>query len=173
MTPAELLAFLDRHAVPFERLDHEPLMTCEDVARVMPAELDAVHTKNLFVRDKKGRRHWLVVTVCEKPVDLKRVTEIAGADNLSFASPDRLMRYLGVSPGAVTVLGLVHDEAHAVSLLVDRDVWAAERLCCHPLVNDATLVLTHEGLARFLDVTGHEPRVITMPEQGSDARPSS
>jgi Ala-tRNA(Pro) deacylase len=163
VTPSDLLTFLSDHGISYERLDHEPLMTCEDVARVMPAGLEAVHTKNLFVRDKKGRRHWLVVTVCEKPVDLKRVTEIAGADNLSFASPDRLMRHLGVTPGAVTVLGLVHDETHAVSLLVDRDVWAAERLCCHPLVNDATLVLTHQGLARFLAATGHEPRVIEVP----------
>ena len=163
MTSAELRAWLDGHAIAYEHLTHEALWTCEDVARVMPPELDAVHTKNLFVRDKKGRRHWLLVTDCAKAVDLKALADAIGVDNLSFASPDRLMRFLGVIPGAVTVLGLVHESAREVAVLVDRDVWAARRLCCHPLVNDETLVLDHAGLERFLALTGHAATVLGVP----------
>ncbi|HYD54618.1 MAG TPA: prolyl-tRNA synthetase associated domain-containing protein [Gemmatimonadaceae bacterium] len=166
MTSGSLRRWLVEHGIAYEHLMHEALWTCEDVARVMPPDVDAVHTKNLFVRDKKGRRHWLLVTSCEKAVDLKAVADAIGVDNLSFASPDRLQRHLGVIPGAVTVMGLVHESAREVALLVDRDVWAAARLCCHPLVNDETLVIGHDGLVRFLELTGHAPQILTVPTRG-------
>lgn len=165
MTSDALRSWLTEQGIAYERLTHEALWTCEDVARVMPAELDAVHTKNLFVRDKKGKRHWLLVTRCERAVDLRALAAAIDVDNLSFASPDRLMRYLGVIPGAVTVMGLVNDAARAVTVLVDREVWDAGRLCCHPLVNDETLVIDHGGLVTLLDRTGHEPQVLTVPER--------
>jgi Ala-tRNA(Pro) deacylase len=171
MDSPTLRAWLAEHGIAFEHLTHEPLWTCDDVARVMPPTLDAVHTKNLFVRDKKGKRHWLLVTTCERAVDLKGVAQAIGVDNLSFASPDRLLRYLGVIPGAVTVMGLVHEGAREATLLVDREVWEAPRLCCHPLVNDETLVITHEGLVRLLAATGHSPTVLDVPERLSDATP--
>jgi len=167
MDSHELRHWLTEQGIRYEHLLHEALWTCDDVARVMPAELDAVHTKNLFVRDKKGKRHWLLVTRCERAVDLRALADAIGVDNLSFASPDRLMRHLGVIPGAVTVMGLVNDAAHAVTVLIDRDVWEAPRLTCHPLVNDETLVIDHAGLAALLERTGHAPQVLTVPERAT------
>ena len=88
--------------------------------------------------------------------------ETSGADRLSFASPERLKQHLGVEPGAVTVLGLLNDPAHAVELYVDADVWSAPSIHAHPLRNDATLVLSHDALVRFLAATGHEPRIVAV-----------
>src|SRR4029078_3614865 len=83
----------------------------------------AARTKNIFLRDKKGKRHLLLVTSCAKTVSIASFAETSGTDRLSFASPERLMKYLGVEPGAVTVLGLVNDPDHAVELYIDADVW--------------------------------------------------
>jgi Ala-tRNA(Pro) deacylase len=162
-TDATLCAFLDEHGIAFRRYDHEPVFTCEQAEPVVPADVGAVHTKNIFVRDKKGRRHWLVVTTCAKAVDLKALAGVLGADTLSFASPERLQRLLGVTPGAVTILGLVNDAAHEVELVVDEEVWSAESLRAHPLVNTATLVLSRTGAGRFCALTGHQARVVRVP----------
>lgn len=169
-TDDSLCAFLTQHGIPFRRFDHGPVNTCEEAEPVVPTDVDAVHTKNLFVRDKKGRRHWLVVTDCTKSVDLKALAPGIGADNLSFGSPDRLMRYLGITPGAVTILALINDEPHEVQLVVDADVWSAPAMRAHPLVNTATLVLTHDDVVRFCALTGHEARIVRMPERGESPR---
>jgi Ala-tRNA(Pro) deacylase len=147
--------------IPFERVDHAPVFTCDEAYAAMPGH-DSVQTKNIFLRDKRGRRHLLLVTTCEKIVDIKRFADLADADRLSFASPERLMRYLGVEPGSVTVLGLIHDTEHAVELYVDRDVWNAPLWRCHPLVNTATLVIWRDGLEKFFAHTGHRPRVVDL-----------
>ena len=154
---------LATHDIPFTRYDHDAVHTCDDVARLVPAEAPGVQTKNLFLRDHRGRRHWLLVTSCEKAVDLKGVAPLIGADHLSLASPERLMTYLGLTPGSVTVLGLAHDTAHAVDLVVDREVWGADAWRVHPLVNTATLVVAGADVRRFLGVTGHTPQVIDVP----------
>ena len=156
-------AFLATHGIPVTRYDHDAVHTCDDVARLVPMEAAGVQTKNLFLRDHRGRRHWLLVTSCEKAVDLKGVAPRIGADHLSLASPDRLMKHLGVAPGAVTVLGLAHDTAHAVTLVVDREVWAADAWRVHPLVNTATLVMRTDDVRRFLAATGHAAQVIDVP----------
>ena len=152
---------LGRLGIAFERYDHAPVYTCEEAEQAVPAT-GAVHTKNLFLRDKRGRRHVLLVTTCSTIVNVKSFAKQVGADNLSFASPERLMRYLGVTPGSVTVLGLARDTERAVEVVIDESVWRAPRLHAHPLVNSATLVLTHDGLERFLEHTGHVPRVLVV-----------
>jgi Ala-tRNA(Pro) deacylase len=158
-----LYDFLAAHDIGYQRFDHPAVFTCEEAARLVPAEADAVHTKNLFLRDKKGRRHWLLVTTCAKAVDLKGLCDRIGADNLSLGSPDRLMKHLGVTPGAVTILGLINDPEHLVEVLIDRDVWAAPAIRSHPLVNTATLVLSHEGVERFCQLTGHPVKLVDVP----------
>lgn len=149
--------------IPFERFDHAPVYTCDDVTRIVPAAAGGVQTKNLFVRDKKGQRHWLVVTDCSRSVDLKALGPRIGADNLSLGSPERLARHLGVTPGSVTLLGLINDPEHRVSVVIDRPVWESGSLRCHPMVNTATLVIPQDGVRRFLQATGHTPQVIDLP----------
>ncbi len=157
----DLFRFLDAHGVAFVRHDHPPVFTCDDELRHVP-ESGAARTKNLLMRDRRGRRHLLLLTLCSKSVSIADFTETSGADRLSFASPERLMKHLGVEPGAVTVLGLVNDEAHAVEVYIDADVWSAASIHAHPLHNDATFVLSHADVERFLAATGHRPRIITV-----------
>lgn len=157
----ELFVFLDEHKIAFVRHDHPPVFTCEEELQLVP-ESGAARTKNLFLRDRRGRRHLLLVTLCAKSVSIAEFAETSGADRLSFASPERLMKHLGVEPGSVTILGLVNDAAHAVELYVDRDVWSAPAIHAHPLRNDATLVLPHQSVTQFLAATGHQPVIVTV-----------
>ncbi|HXT17298.1 MAG TPA: prolyl-tRNA synthetase associated domain-containing protein [Gemmatimonadaceae bacterium] len=162
----DLFATLDALKIPFERHDHAPVFTCDEAFAALPGH-DSVQTKNIFLRDKRGRRHLLLVTTCEKAVDIKDFTEQADADRLSFGSPERLMKYLGVTPGSVTVLGLIHDETLGVELYVDRDVWNAPLWRCHPLTNTATLIMARTDLERFFEHTGHTPRVVDLRERAA------
>jgi Ala-tRNA(Pro) deacylase len=157
----DLFEFLQRHAIRYVRHDHPPVFTCEEELRHVP-ESGAARTKNLFMRDRRGRRHLLLVTLCSKSVSIADFAETADADRLSFGSPERLMRYLGVEPGSVTLLGLVNDAEHAVEVYIDTDVWSAPSVHAHPLRNDATLVLSHADVARFLAATGHPARIVAV-----------
>lgn len=157
----DIFAFLAQHDIEYVHHEHPPVMTCEEEKLNVP-ESGAARTKNLFLRDRKGKRHLLLVTTCAKTVSIAAFSDTAGADRLSFASPERLQKYLGVQPGAVTVLGLIHDPGHAIEVFVDADVWNAPSLHAHPLRNDATLVLTHDALVRFLAATGHQPRIVAV-----------
>ena len=160
---SRICAYLVAHDIPFERFDHPPVYTCEEADRLVPAEARGIQTKNLFVRDKRGRRHWFIVTSCEKPVDLKRLARSLGADSMTLGSPERLMNHLGVTPGSVTLLAIAHPGAKDVELVIDRDVWNGEPLRCHPMVNSATLVLTKDAAERFVATTGHRPQVVEVP----------
>ncbi len=158
--------FLADHNIKYERYDHPPVFTCEEANRLcpkMPAE--AVKTKNLFLRDKKGQRHFLVTVEDEKAVDLTALKSLLGASKLGFASPERLKKYLGLTPGAVTILGLINDVNFEVEVIVDEEVWSAKALRCHPLVNTSTLVISQNDIRRFLKLTGHDIRVLCIPSR--------
>ncbi|HNV77771.1 MAG: prolyl-tRNA synthetase associated domain-containing protein [Gemmatimonadetes bacterium] len=162
-TDATLCELLWANAIAFTRGDHPAVFTCDEADRLVPAELVGVQTKNLFLRDGKGRRHWLLVTSCEKAVDLKALAPRIGADNLSLGSPERLLKFLGLTPGAVSLFGLANDPTHDVVLLVDRDVWERDAWRCHPMVNTATLVINRDGVDRFLALTGHQATPVVVP----------
>jgi Ala-tRNA(Pro) deacylase len=158
----DICRFLDLHQIAYERHDHPPVFTCEEGRRLV-GPLAGKKTKNLLLRDRRGRRHFLVVVGYETAVNLKALTALLGVNKLGFASPQRLQRYLGVEPGAVSLLGLVNDSDHDVELIIDRSLWHAEAICCHPLVNSSTLVIQHHGLTRFLEITGHTAQVLDVP----------
>ncbi len=160
----DIEAFLRDHGVEFQRVEHPAVFTCEEAEGLCPP-MPGAHTKNLFLRDRKGIRHFLVVVGYRTSVDLKGLKDLLGADKLSFASEERLRSHLCVTPGAATLLGLACDTAHAVELVVDRGVWEAEAVLCHPLVNTATLSISHAGLQHFLAATGHTARVIDVPKR--------
>lgn len=163
----DLYQVLDQLGVHFTRYDHEAVFTCEAALAAVP-DATSVQTKNLFLRDKPGRRHFLLVTSCEKSVDIKRFAEAIGAGHLSFGSADRLQKHLGLTPGSVTVLGLINDPSHAVELYVDADVWRREKWNCHPLINTSTLVIARPDIDRFLAHTGHTARVVTLEERRAE-----
>jgi len=166
----DLCAVLDELEISYTRYEHTPVFTCDQAYAALP-DTPAVQTKNIFLRDKRGRRHLLLVTTCEKAVDIKRFAEQSGADRLSFASPERLMKYLGVEPGSVTVLGLIHDTANAVELYIDADVWETPEWRCHPLVNTATLVISRPDIEKFVARTGHTPHVVVLEARIQSGEP--
>ena len=157
--------FLAEHDIEYERHDHPPVFTCEQADRLVPP-LPAAKTKNLFVRDRKGRSHFLVVVGYEKVVDLKALSSLLGVSKLSLASPDHLRRYLGLDPGSVTILGVVNDSNKEVEIIMDEGLWDSKAFRCHPLVNTSTLVISREDLQRFLNTTGHKIRILDIPGKG-------
>jgi Ala-tRNA(Pro) deacylase len=159
---AALDAVLRRLAIAAPRHEHPAVMTVEESERLVPP-LPGRKTKNLFLRDHKGVRHFLVTAPHDVAVDLDALGRVLGAGRLGFASPERLRKYLGTTPGSVSLLGLVNDAAGAVEFAIDRSLWDADAVHAHPLVNTATLVIAHADLERFLAATGHAPRVIDVP----------
>jgi Ala-tRNA(Pro) deacylase len=157
-----LLAFLDGQGIEYQRADHPPVYTCEEARRESP-DLPGAETKNLFVRDAKGRRHFLVSVRPEMRVDLKALGAVLGTSSLRFASGARLERYLRLEAGSVTLLGVVNDTAGAVEVVVDEELWREDAFQCHPLVNTSTLVIGREGLERLFALTGHAPHVVAVP----------
>lgn len=148
--------------IQVDRYEHPPVFTCEEAERWVPS-MDAAPTKNLFLRDRKGRRHFLVVVGYEKSVDLKALSALLDVDRLVLGSSRRLDEYLGVEPGSVTILGLLNDRNRGVELVLDVPIAEANRLRCHPLVNTATWSVAQADLRRFLQVTGHPLRVLDIP----------
>jgi Ala-tRNA(Pro) deacylase len=153
--------FLRRYGISYERFDHEAVFTVEESEKLPP--MPGFHTKNLFLFDEKSGRHILVVVGHDKRVDLKALRALLGLKQLSFAPPERLKERLGVEPGSVTLLGIVHDTERAVEVLIDEAGWNAEAMACHPLANTATFCIPHAGIERFLEATGHVPRVLDIP----------
>ena len=160
----DLYRFLADHHIEYEKYDHPAVFTVEDVRRLVPP-LPAAKTKNLFLRDQKGRRHFLVIVPADKRVAIKALPTAIGSSRLSFGSPDRLKKYLGVAPGAVTLFALVNDRDHKVELIVDESLSKEEAFQFHPLVNTSTLVVSRENMKRFLDSTGHQAKMLNVPAQ--------
>jgi Ala-tRNA(Pro) deacylase len=158
----DLDAFLREHHIAAPRIDHPAVMTVEESERLVP-KLPGAKTKNLFLRDKKGARHFLLTVAHDRAVDLNALGAALAAGRLGFASPERLQKHLGITPGSVSLLALINDQAGAVEFVIDRALWDADAVQAHPLVNTATMVLAHAELERFVAATGHTPQVIDVP----------
>ena len=160
----DIYKFLEKHQIQYERHDHPPVYTVEDVDRLVPP-LPAAKTKNLFFCDSKGRRHFLVVVQGHKRIDIKALTNLLGSGKLRFGSSNRLKKYLGVDPGSVTILAVINDTENTVEVIVDRALWTSEAFQFHPLVNTSTLVISRDNLKHFLDKTGHKAQILDVPGQ--------
>ncbi|HET9912713.1 MAG TPA: prolyl-tRNA synthetase associated domain-containing protein [Anaerolineales bacterium] len=154
MTEQEFLVFLDANKFVYQHIEHPAVFTCAEAELHRPS-LPAVSTKNLFLCDKKARRFFLVVTACEKTIKLDELSSQLGVAHSRFGSEENLMRLLGVTRGAVTMMGLVNDTERQVELWIDSEIWHGEYFLSHPLVNTATLVLAKSELERFFALTGH------------------
>jgi Ala-tRNA(Pro) deacylase len=161
---SEFYQFLEKNGIQYERHDHPAVYTVEEARRLVP-ELPAAKTKNLFLRDKRGQRHFLVIVPADKRVDMKGLPPLVGSDRLSFGSADRMKKYLGVEPGAVTLFAVFNDPDCEVELIVDQSLWQAQAFQFHPLVNTSTLVVSRKNLKRFIAKTGHDIRLLDIPSQ--------
>jgi Ala-tRNA(Pro) deacylase len=161
-TPEDLFAHLEELGIETTTVSHEPVFTVEQARAARSAiELDGVHIKNLFLRNKK-KRMWLVVVEESQRVNLKELGKRIDAGHLSFGSAKRLMQYLGVEPGAVTPFGVINDTAEEVAVVLDERVANAGVVHCHPLVNDKTTAIAVPDLLRFLESCGHRPRIVNF-----------
>jgi Ala-tRNA(Pro) deacylase len=156
-------AALDALGIAYQRYEHPAVFNAGDASKHWDA-IGGVQCKNLFLRNKKGDRHYLVVLEISKRADLKDLVKIVGDDRLSFGSPDRLMARLGLTPGSVSPFGLINDAEGSVRVLIDRDLKDADRLIFHPNINTASVVLSWADLERFLATRANSVRVISLPQ---------
>ena len=158
---APVYARLDALGIAYQRYEHPPVATAEE-ADVHWAGLDAMHFKNLFLRNQKGNRHYLVIVRHSKRADLRGIADQLGDGKLSFASPERLMTHLGVTPGSVSPFGLIHDRDRHVRVALDRDLKSADRVSFHPNINTATITLARGDFERFLNECGNTAQFVTV-----------
>jgi Ala-tRNA(Pro) deacylase len=169
-TRADLFAFLDAHGIAHATLEHPPVFRVGEGEEIKAA-LPGLHTKNLFLKDAKGRL-WLVSARAETVVDLKRLPAVIGSARLSFGAEPLLLEALGVRPGSVTAFAVLNDPDQRVTLVLDAALFEADPVNFHPLSNDATTAVSRAGLLRFMDALRRRPifvdfgtlEVVSRPE---------
>ena len=150
MNPAPAVyAALDALGITYEKYEHPAVFTAEEAAQHWRG-LRGTRCKNLFLRNKKGNRHYLVVLEVSKQADLRELVKLVGDDRLSFGSPERLMAELGLTPGSVGPLGLLNDADGSVRVVIDEDLRHVEALIFHPNINTASVVISTTDFEKFL-----------------------
>ena len=153
--------YLDNLVIPYQRFDHPPVFTVEEAEKYWE-EIDAVHCKNIFLRDAKGRQHYLVIAPIERQLDIRRLWENIGSSRLSFASEQRLLKYLGLKPGSVSPFGLINDPENHTIVYLDESLAYADHLAFHPNTNSITLAVSRPDIERFLDHVGNPWSYLNM-----------
>lgn len=155
--------FLDALQVPYQRIDHETLMTieaCKDVDKV----LDAVICKNLFLCNRQQTEFYLLMMPGDKPFKTKFLSAQLGCSRLSFADENHMRDYLSTIPGSVSALELLFDQENKVRLVIDRDLMKDAYISGHPGISTSTIRLKREDLLRYVQAVGHEPTYIDLPD---------
>lgn len=157
----KVLETLKRLSVRYELEEHEAVYTIEEMDRLGIGQNGEV-VKNLFLRDAKGKRHFLVMLRKDKTADLKKLRLELDSTALSFGSEERLEKYLGLEKGAVTPFGVLGDPGRAVEVAIDQDLVGNPRLGVHPNENTATVWLSYADLERVLTESGHPPQLVRV-----------
>lgn len=152
---AKVYEVLNNLGIPYVRYEHPPVFTVEQAERHWTG-IAGAHCKNLFLRNKKGNRHYLVILPTSKQADLRRLNARLKEDRLSFGSAERLKKYLGLEPGAVSPFGLINDLRKEAVVIVDQDLRRADRINFHPNLNTATVGIATADFEKFLAWTGNE-----------------
>ena len=159
MTPPELYAYLDGMGISYEVEEHAPVFTIDEMREL---GIKGSVCKNLFLRDAKGRQHFLVVLPGDRQADLGALAAALGSSKLSFASEERLMKHLGLTKGSVIPLAVIQDPDHTVQVLLDESLTGMDRLGVHPLVNTATLWISGADLLRFVRSCGNPVKIVSI-----------
>ncbi len=160
VTPQEVFDRLEDLGIQATTYTHPALFTVED-SKTLRGDLPGVHCKNLFLRDRKYRM-WLVVCREDLRINLKLLSTRLGTDRLSFGSPDRLMKTLGVSPGSVSPFALINDTKCKVTVILDRMMLAGSPLNYHPASNEMTTAIKPDDLLAFIRACGHDPAILDL-----------
>ncbi len=157
-TPDQLFAYLDSLGIAHPTVSHPPLFTVEQ-SQALRGKIPGGHTKNLFLRDKK-QAVYLVTALEDAVVDLKGLHGVLGATGrFSFGSTELLMELLGVTPGSVTPFGVINDREARVTVVLDAALMEHAIINAHPLTNTMTTSMARDDLIKFLEATGHPPRI--------------
>ena len=156
----DIYRILDQLNIAYTKYTHPAVFTAEEAKQYDRGE--ALSSKNLFLRNKKGNKYFLVVVPAEKRVSIQHLEQQLGEKDLSFASPERLVRYLGVTPGSVSPFGLLNDESKEVVVVVDQDLLTHHKQSFHPNDNTATLVIATDDFKKFLEWTANNVRYLSI-----------
>ncbi|MEQ8823909.1 MAG: prolyl-tRNA synthetase associated domain-containing protein [Filomicrobium sp.] len=160
-TRQELFERLEELEISTSTTEHPAVFTVAE-SEALENRISGGHTKNLFLKDAKGRL-FLVVAQSNSKIDLKALHKVLGCARLSFGKPDLLMEMLGVTPGSVTAFCLINDPEQKVSVVVDAALMDYDTINCHPLENTATTSIARDDLLKFMQACGHEPRIEVLP----------
>lgn len=156
----ELFVKLAELGIATKTVEHPPAMTVADNDSA-GMDLPGAHTKNLFLKDDKGRLV-LVIAKSDTQVDLKSLSKKMGLGRFSFGKPELMQQVLGIQPGAVTVFAVINDESQSIRVVIDQELMAHDSVNCHPLVNTASTNIARDDLLRFIRATGHEPDIMVV-----------
>jgi Ala-tRNA(Pro) deacylase len=157
----ELYKLLDELKIRYEYYEHPPVATIEEAKRYW-ADIEATHCKNLFFRNHKGDQHYLVIIEHSREMVIRDLEQRLKQGKLSFASDQRMDKYLGVKPGSVTPFGLINDRTGHVHLFIDETLKNAAKLSFHPCINTASLVIAVEDFENFLQHVGNSFEYIAL-----------
>ncbi|GAB4320483.1 MAG: prolyl-tRNA synthetase associated domain-containing protein [Bacteroidales bacterium] len=159
--PEKLYNLLKELGIDFEYYEHPPAPTINEAKKYWK-DLKATHCKNIFFRNHKGNRHYLVILEHTQQLNIHDLEKRLRQGKLSFASPRRMMKYLGVTPGSVTPFGLINDEERHVHLFLDKNLKNSETISFHPCINTASLVIRYSDFERFLNHLGNSYEYVEL-----------
>ena len=153
---------LDSLGVEYERIDHEPAMTME-VCEAIDEALGATICKNLFLCNRQQTDFYLLMMPGDKPFKTKDLSAQIGSSRLSFATPEHMEKYLDITPGSVSVLGLMNDKNNNVKLLIDEDILKGEYIGCHPCINTSSIrIKTEDMMNKVIPSMKHLPTMVKL-----------
>lgn len=158
----EVLKKLQELNISYKEVEHTPVFTIEEMINLGDIFKDAKICKNLFLRDQKGKKHFLVVLPEEKRAPLGEISEKIGSTRLSFASEERLMKYLKLTPGAVTPLAIINDDRNEVKVIIDEDLKNEKLIGVHPCVNTSTILMNISDLEKYIKSLNNEIKYIKI-----------
>jgi Ala-tRNA(Pro) deacylase len=161
---AEVTCYLNDLNIPFDLYEHPPVPTVEEALPYWK-DIDSAHCKNLFFRNHKGNRHYLVILDHRRQLNIRDLEQKLKQGKISFASPKRMERYLGLSAGSVSAFGIINDHDNHVHLFIDAALHSAEGISFHPNENNATLVISFASFLRFLESSGNSYEFIALYEE--------
>lgn len=154
---------LDKLGIEYERTDHEEANTmkkCNEIDKI----LDTIICKNLFLCNRQQTEFYLLMMPGDKPFKTKYITKQLGCSRLSFAPSEKMLEYLDIKPGAVSIMGLMNDKDNKIQLVIDKPVVESETLGCHPCVCTSSLKFkTKDIIEKFLPAVHHEPIIVDLP----------
>jgi len=159
-----LYELLEELKITFDYYEHPPVATVEAASRYWK-DIEATHCKNIFFRNHKGNRHYLVILEWRHSLAIRDLEQRLKQGKITFASPERMMKYLGVTPGSVTPLGLIHDETHHVHLFLDENLQNAKTISFHPCINTASIVMKYDDFMKFIKYAGNSWEYVKLYDE--------